>query len=52
MLHTGQSADRGTVQDVNAENEQRNTPLHYACLLGHTEARAGISAAVVTKALF
>ena len=26
-----------SLQDVNAQNEQKNTPLHYACLLGHTE---------------
>ena len=35
-----------SLQDVNAQNEQKNTPLHYACLLGHTEVRwllAGLS---------
>ena len=25
------------MQDANAQNGQGNTPLHYACLLGHTE---------------
>lgn len=24
-------------QDINASNDEKNTPLHYACLNGHTE---------------
>lgn len=29
-------------QDIDASNEEKNTPLHYACLNGHTEVMTAV----------
>ena len=42
LAESNQKHDRACCsQNVNACNEQKNTPLHYACLLGHTEVLKG-----------